>query len=107
MALVRRCGACEGSNVKRSYISHKERELFTPGYMFVLDYDIDALAGDPPYVSGTFMVIQRTWKAKLSGGFWEYLCLGPGATLDWHRSLGAVYTIVDPLDDTRADDGHG
>lgn len=88
--------------MRSSAVRHTD---ITPGFTFVFDYDDDAPPSAPPYASGPHMVITSQWRPKLSGGYYEYLCLGPWGNLEWHSGLGRVYIIADPKNPQKGTSG--
>lgn len=44
---------------------------------------------------GAWTVITKRWCEKMSGGYWEYLVLGPGPVLEWHM-MGWIVRVFDP-----------
>lgn len=78
-------------------VRHKD---ITPGLLFAfapepspLPKTIPDLYDDVP--EGVWLVIGSQWVQKMSGGFWEYLLLGPGPVLEWHM-VHHIYKVVDP-----------
>lgn len=82
-------------------IEHKD---ITPGLMFAfapvpnpLPKTIPDWVDEVP--AGAWLVIGSEWCQKMSGGYWEYLLLGPGPVLEWHMVF-RIYKIVDPKENT-------
>lgn len=74
----------------------------TPGLMFSFVPDKNPLPKTMPLwvdadcVPGVWTVIGKRYCQKMSGGYWEFLCLGPGPTLDWYGMSRWIVRIVDP-----------
>lgn len=53
-------------------------------------------------------VIAKEFIVKMSGGYWQYLLLGPGPTLKWHiGQLGWIRRVADPVWEERDSNGWG
>lgn len=53
-----------------------------------------------------WMVIGKEYVQKLSGGYWQYLLLGSGPTLQWHTGqLGWIRRVADPVWEEREANG--
>ena len=52
---------------------------------------------DMENVTVPWLVIQKQWVQKLDGGYYEYLCVGPGPTLDWKSVANRwIIRVADP-----------
>lgn len=70
----------------------------TPGLFFFdapnpnpSQYEIDEEPDDP----GPWLVLHKVWIQKMDGGYFEYLCLGPGPRLE-QRPIGWMIRVYDP-----------
>ena len=50
---------------------------------------------DEEFQRGPWLVIHKMWHQKMSGGYWEYLCLGPGPILE-ERHINWIVRVYDP-----------
>lgn len=77
---------------------HRNHIDITPGLFFFdaknpnpSKWEVDEELDNP----GPWLVIHKMWHQKMDGGFWEYLCLGPGPVLE-ERSIQWIVRIYDP-----------
>lgn len=71
----------------------------TPGMTFYFADDPNPPRGikyeQPDIPWGAHMVITKRYVQKMDGGYWEYLLLGPGPTLEWD-TIQWIVRIADP-----------
>lgn len=60
-----------------------------PGLMFVPSFN-DIVPESP------VLIITKRLVTKVQGGYWEYLCLHSGGTLEWHTYLPYDHIIATP-----------